>query len=100
MKRLEKAGLVLNRSKCVLYRNQVTFLGHRVSDKSIAPDPEKVKAIIKMGAPTDRKEIESFLEMVNYLSKFSPKLAEIERPLREWTKTILLFPSRYHPHSL
>ena len=87
MKRLEEAGMTLNRSKCVFSKKEVTFLGHRVSDKGIAPDPEKVKAITEMGAPINRKQVKSFLGMVNYLSKFSPKLAELEGPLRELTKT-------------
>ena len=68
--------MTLNRSKCVFSKKEVTFLGHRVSDKGIAPDPEKVKAITEMGAPINRKQVKSFLGMVNYLSKFSPKLAE------------------------
>ena len=55
--------------------------------KVIVSDSEKVKATTKMEAPTNRKKLKSFLRMVNYLSKFNPKLAELERPLRELTKT-------------
>ena len=73
--------MTLNRSKCIFFKNEVTFLEHRVSDKSIAPGHEKVKANTKMEALTNRKELKSFLGMVNYLRKFSPKLAELKRPL-------------------
>ena len=45
----------MNRSKRVFSKNEVTFLGHKVSDKGISPDPEKLKAITKMGALTNRK---------------------------------------------
>ena len=41
MQRLENAGMTLNRSNCVFSKNEVAFLGHRVSDKDIASDPEK-----------------------------------------------------------
>ena len=51
MKRLEETGIKLNRCKCVFSKKKVTFLGYRVSDKGIAPDPKNVKAITKIGAP-------------------------------------------------
>ena len=44
-----------------------------MSGKGIAPDPEKLKAITKMDAPINRKQLKSFLGMVNYLSTFCPK---------------------------
>ena len=39
-----------------------------------------------MPAPTCRKEFKRFLGMVNYLARFSPRLGNIERHLRELTK--------------
>ena len=39
-----------------------------------------------MRKPTNKSELKSFLGMVNYLSKFSGRLAELERPLREIQK--------------
>ena len=86
MKRLEEAGMTLNRSKCIFSNSDVTFFGHRVSDKGITPDPEKIKAITKIEAPTTKKELKSFLGIVNFLSKISPKLPELKRLLRELTK--------------
>ena len=62
------------------------FLGHHVSEKGIAADPGKVRAIREMRPPTNKVELKSFLGMVNYLSKFSPRLAQMERPLRELQK--------------
>ena len=41
MKRLEEAGIKLNRSKDVFSKNEVIFLRHRESDKGIAADSEK-----------------------------------------------------------
>ena len=81
MKRLEEAGMTLNRRKCIFPKNEVIFLGRRVSEKGIASAPEKVKAITKMEAPTNRKKLKSFLGMANYLNKFRPQLAELKRPL-------------------
>lgn len=62
---------------------EVIFLGHHVSERGIAPYPEEVKAIKNMRPPINKSELKSFLGMVNFLSKFSCKLTEMEKPLRE-----------------
>ena len=39
-----------------------------------------------MPAPTNRKQVQSFIGMINYLSKFSTRLAEITEPTQELAK--------------
>ena len=56
-----------------------TTSGHK-SDKN------KVTAITKMPVPTNKKQMQSFIGMVNYLSKFSARLSEIAEPMRELAK--------------
>ena len=36
-----------------------------------------------MPAPTNKKQVQSFIGMINYLSKFPGRLSEIEKPIRE-----------------
>ena len=36
-----------------------------------------------MPNPTSKKEVQTFLGMVQYLSKFSPRLSELSEPLRD-----------------
>jgi hypothetical protein len=81
--RLERAGVTLNEGKCEFATRKVNFLGHVVSEGGISPDPAKVEAIVGLRAPTCRKELKSFLGMVGYLAKFSPRLAGLERSLRD-----------------
>ena len=50
------------------------------------PSNTKVKAITEMPKLTTLKDLQTFLEMVQYLSKFSPRIAEIAAPLRDLTK--------------
>ena len=45
------------------------------------PSNAKVKAITEMPKPTTLKDLQTFLGMVQYLSKFSPRIAEIAEPL-------------------
>ena len=64
-------------------QNSVKFLGQIVDQNGIKPDPEKVNAIACMAEPTNVSEIRRVLGMVNQHSKFSPKLAELTKPLRD-----------------
>jgi hypothetical protein len=41
LRRTEQTNLKLNPQKCRLFQRQITFLGHVISAKGIAPDPEK-----------------------------------------------------------
>ena len=44
-----------------------------------------------MPAPTCKKQVQSFIGMVNYLSKFSVRLLELVEPIRELSKDKLPF---------
>ena len=39
-----------------------------------------------MPVPTNKKQVQSFIGMINYLSKFSARLSEIAEPIREFEK--------------
>ena len=39
-----------------------------------------------MPSPSSKKEVQSFISMINYLSKFSPRLTELAESIRELTK--------------
>ena len=54
-----------------------------VSAQGISPDPAKVKGVVDMPAPTDQSGVRRFLGMVNQLSKFSKKIAELSKPIRD-----------------
>ena len=56
-----------------------TTQGHKPSDT-------KVKAITEMPKPTNLKDLQTFLGMVQYLSKFSPRIAEIGELLWDFMK--------------
>ena len=63
----------------------MTFHGHLLTDKGVKPDPEKIRAISEMPEPTDRKAVSRPNGMVNYLSRFLPKLADLMAPIRRLT---------------
>jgi hypothetical protein len=83
LSRLEKCGLKLQRAKCKFMRDEVVYLGHLISEKGIAPTPEKVKAIEDAPQPRNVQELRSFLGMLQYYGKFIPDLATLIHPLNE-----------------
>lgn len=60
----------------------MTFLGHTISNKGIAPDARKIKTIIDMPEPNNKKESHRFLGMITYLRNFLPNLSAKMPPLR------------------
>ena len=83
LSRLQESGITLNREKCVFSRTKVKFLGQVLTQSGVESDPDKIKAIQKMEEPTSVSEVRRFLGMANQLSKFTPNLAELTKPLRD-----------------
>ena len=50
------------------------------------PVQRKVKAIVDMPPPNCKKQVQLFIGMVKYLSKFSADLSELAEPIRELSK--------------
>ena len=84
MRVLERAryrDLKLNKSKCQFRKHQIAYLGHILTDKGLKPDPKKTLAVKNMPSLTN-KDVQCFLGMITYLSKFIPHLSHIASPLR------------------
>ena len=65
---------------------EVNFYGETYTTDGCKPAQSKVTAIVQMPSPGSKKEVQSFIGMINYLSKFSPRLTEIAEPIRELVK--------------
>ena len=86
LQRAREKGIKLNKEKCQFQLTEVKFFGHILSRDGVKADPEKIAAIEGMPKPENKTELETFLGMINYLSKFAPQLSEITAPLRAMTK--------------
>ncbi|CAI6376903.1 unnamed protein product [Macrosiphum euphorbiae] len=84
--RLEKNNVKLNKDKCEWAVSKLIFIGHEFSNTGVRPDPDKVKAIKEMAQPKCKKDIERFLGMYNYISKFIPHASDKTKPLRDFLK--------------
>ena len=56
-------------------------LGHFISKEGIQVDPMKVKVILTLPTPTNKKEVRSFLGHVGYYKRFIKKISHIASPL-------------------
>ncbi|KAK3708825.1 hypothetical protein QZH41_019571, partial [Actinostola sp. cb2023] len=83
LERIQNAGVTLNKEKCEFSKETVTFLGQVISATGVQPDPEKVKAIVQMKEPENTSDVKRFLGMANQLGKYSDKLSDLSKPLRE-----------------
>lgn len=85
MERAKQKNIKFGKPKCRFRVTAVPFFGELISRLGVKPDPEKVKAIQEMNAPQNKAQLMSFIGQLNYLSKFSPEMADVTKPLRELT---------------
>ena len=78
-----ESGLKLNKEKCEIKKNKLTYVGHVLSAEDVSPDPEKVKAITELQAP----ELRRLIGMINYLGRFIPNLVTVMHPMTELLKS-------------
>lgn len=83
LQRISDHGLKLNRAKCQFCVQEMTFLGDKLSGEGIEPDDRKIKAILSMPRPRDKKGVLRVMGMINFIGKFIPNLSAKTSALRE-----------------
>ena len=76
----------LNYEKVQYKQNKVEFFGETYTVDSYKPAQSKVKTTVEMPPRNCKKQVQSFMGMVNYLSKFSACLSELAEPICELSK--------------
>ena len=66
--------------------DHVPFFGHVLTKDGIQPDESKVKLILDWPIPENQKELQQFMGLVNYLSKFLAFLSDLCAPLQPLLK--------------
>lgn len=86
LQRLLEHGLKLNREKCKFFQQRVEYLGHIIDKFGVHKSPKKIQAILDAREPENVAEVQAFIGMVNYYSKFMPDLATAMHPLYKLLK--------------
>ena len=84
--RLTQANLKLQPQKCRFALPKVSYLGHQISSKGIEPDPQKVSSVKEFPTPKNKKELQSFLGLVNYYRRFILGFSHVAIPLNKLLK--------------
>ena len=86
LKPAKECNVKLNYQKLQYKCNEVNLYGETYTTDGPKPAQNKVTAIVQMPSPRSKKEVQSFIGMINYLSKFSPRLTELAELIRELGK--------------
>ena len=70
LQKLRENQLYAKLRKCEFWLDEVSFLGHVITDGGIAVDPGKVKDVLDWQPPQTMSEIWSFLGLAGYYRRF------------------------------
>ena len=79
--RLKQYQLKIKPKKFFFFQMEVSFLGHILSAKGIAPNPEKVDKVRDWPVPKTSKEVHSFIGLASYYCRFIPNFTKWSKPL-------------------
>ena len=81
-----RRNIHLNYDKLHYKATEVDFFGETYTTDGCKPAPNKISAIAEMPPPTCKKQVQSFIGIINYHSKFSARLLELTEPIRGLSK--------------
>ena len=83
--RIRDDGHKLKPAKCKLFCEQVLYLGHVISTAGVSPDPAKLRVLADWPLPTNVRELQSFLGIVNFYSNFINEQTPLKSSLYDLT---------------
>ena len=89
--RLRHAKLKLGAAKCTFAAKEVSYLGHRVTEEGLLPDPTLLAAIRDIPPPKTATEVRSFLGLAGYYRRYVKGFAAIAAPLHALTRKDAVF---------
>eukprot|EP00957_Ditylum_brightwellii_P198467 15125707-Ditylum_brightwellii.AAC.1 len=81
--RLKYAGLKVNAQKSYFDCQELEYLGYLVTRQGIKPLQKQVEAVLKIAPPTIRKQLCSFIGMINYYCNMWHSCSKVLAPLAE-----------------
>jgi len=85
LKTIRVNGLTLNLKKCSFAKQNVKYLGHLIGGNSHQPDPERLDAVVKMTAPSTKKQLRQVLGLFLYYHTHVRDFATIAKLLTDLT---------------
>ena len=84
LKTAKKCNVKLNYDKLQYKQNEVEFFRETYITSGCKPSKDKVSAITSMPSSANKKQVQSFIGMIDYLAMFSPRLSELAATIIEF----------------
>ena len=81
--RLKDKGFTINEDKSISCSREVAFLGFRISEEGIKPDEKHLQNIKGITSPSDYKEAQHFVGLMNFFGRLIPHFAQKVAPINE-----------------
>jgi len=91
LKVIKSLGLTVWKEKCLLFKDEIKFLGYIINSSGSKQDAEKIKAIKFIPYPKDKTQLQAFLGSINYYRQYIPNLSTIQVPLSNLLKKEMKF---------
>lgn len=85
LERLDEAGLKVNAGKSSFCQHELEYLGYWVTREGIKPLPKKVAAIKNIAPPKTKRQLRSFIGLINYYRDAWIRRSDILAPLAALT---------------
>ena len=85
LERLQGAGLKVNAKKSFFARSELEYLGYWITREGIKPVTQKVEAMLRIAEPKSRKQLRSFIGVVNYYRDMWIRRSHVLAPLAKLT---------------
>lgn len=85
-RRLREANITVSIDKCQFCRPQLKYLGYVVSRNGLHVDPDKVKAMLEIAAPSNVKEVRRIVGTFSWYRRFVPQFSSIIAPITSLLK--------------
>eukprot|EP00919_Chromeraceae_sp_WS-2016_P016426 GHVR01039352.1.p1 GENE.GHVR01039352.1~~GHVR01039352.1.p1 ORF type:complete len:130 (-),score=9.82 GHVR01039352.1:70-459(-) len=87
LNRFRENGIKIGANKIQYKLSTVNFYGITCTSDGHKPQDNKITSIVTMETPKNVKQLQSFLDMVQYLNQYSPLLADLCVPLYKLTRS-------------
>ena len=81
--RLRHGNLKIKSEKCVILQKEVMFLGCRLNEEGLWANEAKIKRLLDMAPPKNRKDVQRFCGLMNFFREFVPNMAELARGMTD-----------------
>ena len=87
LRRLKQADMIIiKKDKRKLDCEKISYLGYQFFREGISSGERLTNKIAKMEKPTNKKELESFLGLINFYSRYFPRYSELIKPFAKMRK--------------